>query len=262
MEAKLGHVVHTWGDAPLEAALAEIAAIGFRGVELFTQQVTSYVTDPPAFGALLHRYGLVLSSLYLPADLVHPALAGDTVDRASAAASFLHALGAGHLIVGEGSGPQPKADFEKAAQALNRMGEACLDRGVELCLHPHMGSIVQTPEQIDRIFALTDPAKVFFCLDTGHVAKGGSDPVETTRKLSSRLRFVHLKDMRSDGRFVELGRGIIDHPAVLALLRELGYRGWILDEVPVSDATAPEPGASATLCFEYLQSALAGDVHG
>jgi inosose dehydratase len=76
----------------------------------------------------------------------------------------------------------------------NRLGQILLDEyGLKMALHPHGDSHIETPEDIDRIFAATDPTYVNLCLDTGHIVYGGGDPVEMVKKYPERIAFVHIK---------------------------------------------------------------------
>lgn len=76
----------------------------------------------------------------------------------------------------------------------NRLGQILLDEyGLKMALHPHGDSHIETPEDIDRIFAATDPTYVNLCLDTGHIVYGGGDPIEMVRKYPERIAYVHIK---------------------------------------------------------------------
>jgi len=256
MRIRLGHVTHIWAQRLLPEVLREIAEIGYRGVELFTSNVSAYYDNPSGFGELLSANGLALSSVYFGGYFVDLARRDEQVEEAGRAARFLKALGASHLIVGEASGVvQGEVDYAGIGQTLNRVGGRCLEFGVLACFHPHMGSVVENREQTRRLFDATDPQRIFFCLDTGHIAKGGADPVEVTRTYLDRLRFVHVKDMR-DNQFVEMGRGTIDHDSIFAMLRKIDYDGWILPEIPVSPATEPTPKQNATISYRYLLDKL------
>lgn len=256
MQVRLGHVTHTWGKCPMDQVLDEIAAIGYEGVEPFTTHVEQYYDNPDAFRALLDARNLVLSSLYYEAPFINEARIETEIEEGLKAARFLRALGGRHVMVGPG--PMPKdgvstAQYQLMAEALNRFGRYCLDMGVEICFHPHVGGTVENREQVRTIFDLTDPEVVFFVPDTGHLAKGGSDPVEVVRSYLGRVRFIHLKDMDGNRTFVELGRGKIDNRAVLEIVNQVGYTGWVLPEIPPRDMS---PKDSATVSFNYLRQLL------
>lgn len=255
MKAHLGHVTHTWGSENLETIFSEIAEIGYEGVELFDYNVEKYYADPAEFQALLDTYNLVLSSIYCELPFIDPDKVEEEKGKAEKAANFLTKLNANHLIVGPGPIPEGGIDnkqYQLMAKSLNKIGKICLDKGVEVCFHPHVGGTVENREQIRLIFDLTDPDLVFFALDTGHLAKGGSDPVEVAKTYQKRIRFIHLKDMK-DQTFVELGLGNINNRRVLEIMNDNGYNGWILPEIPVREGT---PIDSAKISFDYLKNLL------
>jgi inosose dehydratase len=114
--------------------------------------------------------------------------------------------------------------------------------------HHHCGGFVETTEEVDRLLALTDPAAVGLCLDTGHAAYGGGDPVDWLRRFGDRVRYVHLKDAHpglmaqargsgwnyleavAAGLFCELGQGCVDFAGALAELGARSYDGWLVVE--------------------------------
>jgi inosose dehydratase len=131
---------------------------------------------------------------------------------------------------------------------------------MEIGLHPHVNTIVEKPDEIDMIMELTDPRYVGMAPDTGHIQLGGGNPVEIIRKYSSRLNYFHLKDVT--GIFArpnfgpnlrELGNGEVDFAGVLALLKEVGYKGWLNVE---QDFTEMTPAESAALSMEYIDTKL------
>lgn len=258
MQMRLGHVTHTWGRTPIEQVLDEIAAIGYEGVELFATHVAPWRHRPEAFRALLKRRDLVLSSLYYAAPLLDKEAIEREVDEGLRAARFLRALDASHLMVGPGPTPSSGVTgeaYRQMGEALNRLGRACLEIGVYLCYHPHVGGTVENREQIRILFESTDPDLVFFVPDTGHLAKGGSDPVEVLQTYFDRVRFVHLKDMDASKTFVELGRGNIPNRRVLEILAERRYSGWILPEIPPRELS---PRENAETSYRWLKEQLAG----
>jgi inosose dehydratase len=133
--------------------------------------------------------------------------------------------------------------------------------GITLAYHHHMGAYVESPDDIDRLMSLTDPACTGLLFDTGHAYYGGaSDPtavVSLLRKHASRVVHVHCKDVRPNviakarndgwsflrgvlaGTFTVPGDGVIDYDAVLATLHEAGYQGWLVVEAEQDPAVAP-----------------------
>lgn len=153
----------------------------------------------------------------------------------------------------------------RVAEAVKR------ETGLRAALHPHGATYVETPAEIERFFALTDPDLVGYVIDTGHCALGGGDPVSMIHKYAERIWHVHFKDFDPDklaqaddnrwgyqhlvgqGMFSELGQGSIDFPAVRDVLSAIGYEGWLVVEQDV----LPEMGTpkeSAARNRAYLRS--------
>ena len=131
-----------------------------------------------------------------------------------------------------------------------------------------MDSLGESPDEVDAIMNESDPRYVKLLLDVAHYAQGGGDPAKAIRKYRDRLLFLHIKDVESLGpeqssksyRFVELGRGRVDLPAVFSALKEIKFRGWAiveLDEVPDKSRT---PKESAIISKKYLEEKLAMEI--
>ena len=137
--------------------------------------------------------------------------------------------------------------------------------------HPHCGSFVETGREVDALMERTDPALVGLCLDTGHLTYAGADPLSIFARYRGRVWHVHFKDCdpavaaeaqrtRSDyftavrsGVFCELGRGIVDFPALVDSMHRSGYDGWIVVEQDVLPALGT-PEESARRNREYLRT--------
>jgi inosose dehydratase len=123
-------------------------------------------------------------------------------------------------------------DGEVELGAVSEASELARGRGLEPTFHPHLGTRVQTPAEIERLLAGTD---VPLLLDTGHLTAAGGDAVTAVRAWRERINHVHLKDVR-DGTFCELGAGDVDLLGVLDGLG--GYPGWLV----VEQDWIPRPG--------------------
>jgi len=135
--------------------------------------------------------------------------------------------------------------WRRFAAGLSRVLARCRDRGYEPTFHNETGTFVEAPWEVERVLELTDAQ---FCLDTGHFVVGGGDPVAALRAFGSRINQVHLKDASrevvaavvADGDPVEavwtrdafprLGAGDVDIDALLAVLRDAGWSGWLVVE--------------------------------
>ncbi|MGV9804616.1 sugar phosphate isomerase/epimerase family protein [Micromonospora chersina] len=146
----------------------------------------------------------------------------------------------------------PAAAWPDFAARVQQAADRCRDRGLEPVFHYHLGTDVETEAEADRLLELTDIA---ICLDTGHLALAGGDPVAAVHRWAGRIGQVHLKDadlaaharvraaggglmdMVAAGGFCALGLGDVDLAGVLAGLDEIGYTGWL-----VVEQDAPEDG--------------------
>jgi sugar phosphate isomerase/epimerase len=146
------------------------------------------------------------------------------------------------------------ADIAALATALNGFGKSSAARGIRFQYHNHDFEFrpVEGATYFDRLLGATDPATVGIMLDVGWVQRAGGDPVAWLKKLGNRVRTIHLKDTTAnpDGRWAEIGRGVLDVKRVLATCRELGVE-WALVEQDTCDRP---PLESAAISFETLRA--------
>jgi len=265
------------GDTPLETALREGKEIGYEGFELGNK----FPTDGPGLKAKLDEFGLACVSGWYSGFLaeVAPGQSNEEavtqeIERCKAHMTRLQFNGVDVVVYGECAGtiqgqidtPVSKrphfgseALWQGYAQRLNAFGAHLLQTyGIRLAYHHHMGAYVESPADIDKLMALTDPTKVFLLFDTGHAYFGGAtSPVDLLKKHVDRVAHVHCKDVRTtviakarnegwsflngviNGTFTVPGDGSIDYAAVLALLKAGGYQGWLVVEAEQDPAVAP-----------------------
>ena len=241
-----------------EAAIRDIAAAGYAGVEIFDGNLRQYEDRPADLRRLLDDAGLVLVAVYAGANFVYRDILEDEFWRLRKAAELGAAFGATNLVVGGGAkraAGTTDDDYRRLAEGLDRVVEVAEDVGLRASYHPHLTTIVEGPEQIDRILSLS---RIGFCPDTGHLAAGGGDPVDLIRRHADRVTHVHLKDFTAEPfGFHPLGRGSVDIPAVISALRDAGYDGWATVEL---DEYAGAPGDAARESLRYLEPLLADRV--
>ncbi|MGW0809763.1 TIM barrel protein [Nonomuraea sp. NPDC002799] len=139
----------------------------------------------------------------------------------------------------------PASEWPSYAARVQEAADRCRARGFEPAFHHHLGTYVETPEDVERLLELTD---VRLCLDTGHLLLAGGDPVTALRAWAERIDHVHIKDgdtkileraladgvdlreLMGRGGFAQLGEGELDLPGVARTLDETGYEGWIIIE--------------------------------
>lgn len=158
-------------------------------------------------------------------------------------------------------------EWKKFADGLSRLGNIAKEYGITLVYHHHMGTVVQTAGEIDRMMDMCDPDAVYLLFDTGHLAYCGEDYMAVLKKYASRIKHVHLKDIRPEivekvkqehlsflqgvrmGAFTVPGDGAIDFKPVFDVLDESGYEGWMLVEAEQDPAVANP--------FKYAKAARA-----
>ena len=267
---------------PFPRILDEIVAAGYRA----TEWSASLPDEAAVLRPELEARGLALLGAFVGMNLRDPGAVSTEIDRARAKATFLHSLGARHLIAAdsgdaarlaaaghaEAAPALTSGQLRTMAQALNELGREVDSLGMQLVFHPHVGTYIETPAEIDRLLVATDPDVVGWCLDTGHQVYGGADLLELVRAHKDRVRYVHIKDVdpavlamaRAEGwsfhealeRFVFclLGTGEVPLPEVLEQLRSCGFDGWLVIE---QDTTPDDPTTTARDNRVRLETLLA-----
>ena len=160
------------------------------------------------------------------------------------------------ILTGNHKHVMDDAEWDRLCKGLDALGKAAVERGFKLCFHHHMGTVVQTAAETDRMMANTDPRYVFLCYDTGHFTFAGEDPLAMLKKYVDRVGHVHLKDMRlsvvkeareknwsfltavRNGAFTVPGDGDVDFDPVFKVLSDAKYEGWLLVEAEQDPAKA------------------------
>lgn len=252
-----------------EQVLAEIAQAGYDGAPAGPERNRSAQETIELFG----RYKLRPAPGYLGTAFWDKERRDEILDKVRRQAAFSREVGCTELYVAPGgfdyvtrSGQTRREtaghvrpddsltddEFQIFGETLNLVGEITLVEGVRSCFHNHVGTVIETREEVDRLFALTDPNLVFLGPDTGHLAWAGADPVAFCRDYAPRIKTIHLKDIdpavRDRGReagwdyqtfeqhgvFVEFGEGCVDFPAIFTILQDAGFAGWVIVETDVT----------------------------
>jgi inosose dehydratase len=252
-----------WGQVlPAAQVLDEMAATGYAGTELGPW---GYLPDNiERLRADLDGRGLALIGGFCPVTLHLPERQAEQQRFALEVARRLRDLGATVLVLAEagdaarlasaghvapGSTPAFAADdWRRFAAGAAAIAAAAREIGLTTAFHPHVGSYVETEAEIADLLQRTDPALLGLCVDSGHLAYAGADPVALTERYRDRIRHVHLKDVSAavlrqaqtqgwsfaeavgQGIFVPLGDGMVGLPAMLAALRSAEYDGWLVVE--------------------------------
>jgi inosose dehydratase len=152
--------------------------------------------------------------------------------------------------------------YKLQGEIFTEIGKRIADYGIKLGFHNHMNSVGQPPEAVEAILAASDPNYVHLLLDVAHYLQGGGDPVAAIHKYERRILFAHFKDVKNAPtpggyEWVELGRGRVDFPGVIAALHQIHYRGWAvveLDRVPGGETLTPKEANAMSL--HYLEDKL------
>jgi len=253
------------GETPLEVALSEGKAIGYQGFELGNK----FPRESAALRAVLAKHGLELVSGWYSGELARRSVQ----EESAAVAPHLKLLAdnaAKVMVYGEvadtiqGS-PVPlykrpqffrDEQWKAYADRLTAFAKHTLKHGVRLAYHHHMGAYVETPADVDRLMPLVGE-EVGLLFDSGHMTFAGGDPVAMLKKHVARVCHVHCKDVRPqviklarnrnwsflesviNGAFTVPGDGAVDFASIIGLLREHGYRGWLVVEAEQDPVVAP-----------------------
>jgi inosose dehydratase len=249
-----------WGRMlPPERVLAEMASLGLTATEMGP---VGYLPSGVAeLRALLDRHGLGLVGAFVPLVLHEPSLdqARQVLDEVMPLMTALDGEVLVAAAVTDASWspriPLEAADWERIAHNLQELSELAAAGGLRLALHPHAGTLVETAEDIEAVLA---QGEVDWCLDTGHLAIGGTDPVEFTAANADRIAHVHLKDVDMElaervrsgelslleatrrGLFRPLGEGDASIDEVVEQLDRHGYERWLVLEQDTT-LTGEEP---------------------
>lgn len=262
-----------WGlQLPPERVLAEMAGLGLKATELGPQGWLPL--DGAAVRAELDRHGLRLVGGFVPV-VVHERDLTATREHARRAAAQLAAAGANVFVAAAvqddaWSTPTPLdgEGFERAGAHLREIADLVAAQGLELVLHPHVGTLVETAADVERALTHTD---VRWCFDTGHLLIGGVDPASFVREHADRIGHVHLKDVDASlaervrsgeltlvqatqaGLFQPLGEGDARIDEVVRLLEDAGYERWLVLEQDLA-ITGSEPPVNGGPALDVRKS--------
>lgn len=250
---------------PLQEAVQDLRDLGLQGIEYTPRkdELASHGLTRESFRDLLKENGLAVTGHYFGAPF------HDASQKKQIMASFQESIdslkfykGKNMIIGPPGSraGDSHAELIRKSAPLLNELGKIAIEQGVQIGIHPHYNGIIETPEEIHLAMELTDPKYVFLSADTGHIALGGGNVTGILRTYKDRLNYFHFKDVAGQvnrpnfaPNLRELGNGEIDFPAIMALLKEIHYKGWINVE---QDSTRLTPRESASQSMAYINNNL------
>lgn len=249
-----------------EQCISEMALAGFTGCEVGNKYPRN---DIPALKKALGLRNMQICNAWFSSFLItkpYEEVEKDFIEHIT----FLKEMGAkvvgiseqGHSIQGtdksifEEKYVMNDEEWDMLCTGINKLGKVAKDMGIKLCLHHHMGTVIQTEDEIDRLMANTDPEVFGLLFDSGHLAYCGEDYMSVLKKYANRIRHVHLKDIRPEmvkkvrdehlsflqgvrlGTFTVPGDGAIDFKPIFDVLEETGYEGYVLVEAEQDPAVA------------------------
>jgi inosose dehydratase len=266
-EIRFGYAAITWGGDDA-TAIRDVAEAGFRGIQLRSNILPEYGARPRELRDLLAKHDLEFVALSSGNVRAEPGKEKEEIEQHARNAAFLRDAGGRYLQVVDGARPKGRApeaaDFGRLARVLTEIGKRSADLGIPLGYHNHMDSLGEAPGEVDRVMEAVDRRYVKLELDVAHYFQGGGDPAKAVRQYAGDLLFLHIKDVESPVpgdasrryRFVELGRGRVDLPAVFKALDEVKFRGWAVVELDSVPDNARTPKESALISKRYLEEKL------
>lgn len=262
-----------------EQCVSEMALAGFKGTEVGNK----YPRDIKVLTKALELRELQIASAWFSAFLTTKPYEETEVEFIKHM-DFLHAMGAkvivvseqGHSVQGQMNTPvfdgKPVFTDEEwtlLASGLNKLGAVAAKKDMKIVFHHHMGTGVQTEEEIDRLMETTDKDLVYLLFDSGHLAYSGEDYIRVLTKYVDRIKHVHLKDIRPEvvkevkegklsflqgvrkGAFTVPGDGCIDFGPIFKILDDNNYEGWMVVEAEQDPAIA-NPFEYAVKARKYI----------
>jgi inosose dehydratase len=269
-----------WGyQMGAERVLAEASGLGLTAVEAGPDGFLP--GEPEEAAGLLSDHGLELVGGFVPVVLHKEEARSSELASVERQAGLLAAAGAGVLVLAaatgedgyEDSGGLDRDEWDRLFATLAMVEEIGDRHGLSVVLHPHYGTEIETPEQVQRFL---DGCGTGLCLDTGHSVVGGGDPVALAESAAARVEHVHLKDVDENlarrvvsgtigyeeavggGLFRPLGDGDVDLGRVLGALDSAGYDGWYVLEQDIMLDGEPGQGPANDVgkSLAYLRGVL------
>jgi inosose dehydratase len=228
----------------VEAAIRDIAALGFYGIELFGNQIEAMEAQG-GVGALLEKHNLSLISAYCSTNLSDPAARKDGISKTLEWAKLVKKYNGKVVVVGPNGVNRSTYDFkahkDDILTTLNELGKAVTDLGLTAVLHQHTGTCVESRDETYAVMGAVDTQAMKFGPDIGQLQKGGSDPVQVVKDFLPLVQHMHLKDYSGGANYLgycPLGQGKVDIPAILAMMEGRKTAGLVMVEL---DSPPPQP---------------------
>lgn len=297
MAIKVASAPVSWGimeevavpkEYPYTRVLDEIAQAGYRGTELGPYGYLP--AEPNQLSEELKKRQLSMCSAFIEFHLGDRSRHVEGIKNVETTAALISQLGAKLLVLSDAITPERSAvagrreeankhswtneQWKAAEDGVSAVIAACRKYGLGVAFHHHVGTHVETPEEVERLLTTIQDRALGLCLDTGHYLYGGGDPVDLVKRHADRMSCLHLKDIDGQklkearerklnfhdgvrhGVFAPLGQGVIDFATILKHLQAAHFDGWVVVEQDVLEggAQSAPPLVNATAGREYLRS--------
>ena len=283
---------HTWDgrvwNISLDEIFAQMSSLNYEGFDCSDSDIVPYFSHPDEFVQMTAENQLTYASSWvtlLPrasktfskedqinpdwpmsdprqfmplavSDINDEGIRNDLVDKIDFARHFQSMGGqiitlGGPFMLHESIRPEY---YRMVGEYMNDLAEEFQKLGIKCVFHPHLTTLAQNAEDIDRLYEYADKRLIGLLLDTAHLLAVGEDPAKIVRRYSNRIEHCHLKDL-GKGKFLELGEGDVNFPEVIHALVDVGYNGWLIAELDVPWKSAYE---SAKANKEYMDRLVAG----
>lgn len=233
-----------------ETAIRSIAEAGYEYIEMFDGNLLAYENRMEDLKALLGRNQVSLKGVYSAGNFIYNEILDEELYKIEKTAKMARELGADQLVIGGGAIRYDGIrgdDYKKLGRALDMVADMARDMEMTASFHPHMGSLVESPDQLDRVM---ECSQILLCPDCGHVYLGGGDPYAVTKKYLNRIEYVHLKGVDEQGTFCPIDRGMIDFKPIVELLKSSEKTIQLAVEC---DCDSTNPLEDAKAAIEYLK---------
>jgi len=264
-----------------EQCIQEMAQAGYAGSEVGNK----YPKDPVVLKNALSRYKLTIASQWFSSYFTTQNDPTQTIDSFKRHMTFLKTMGSHVIVISEQGnsiqglmnvpifGKKPVLDnegWDRLVKGLETIGKLAKSNEMKIVYHHHMGTVIQSREEIDKLMQKTNSTLVWLLADTGHLTYTGGDPVKLIHDYAGRIAHIHLKDIRPTvleevktkklsflqsvkaGVFTVPGDGCIDFKNVFKEIEKMNYEGWLIVEAE-QDPSKANPLQYALKARKYIK---------
>ncbi|WP_164923813.1 TIM barrel protein [Sinorhizobium fredii] len=293
MHVKLANAPVSWGvdyaddakNPPWPKIMDEIAEAGYSYTELGPYGF--YPTEPKRLASEFQSRGLTVEAGFVFQILHDPAKTDTVLDNAARTVQLLSAVGGRYLVTIDHISEERMAtagrrdlakklsesQFEHMIGLIDRIADIALAAGVKPVVHQHAGCYIEFEDEIEGVLQRLDPERVGICIDTGHMAYAGIDPVAFYERHAKRVQYFHFKDIDPEVHkrvlaekvpflaaveqkiFCPMGVGVVDWEKLAKAFKTYGYDGAANIEQDIDPTISFDPLGDARKSLAYLKSA-------